>query len=334
MLSVICPIYNEEYFIDKCIGSILKQDYPNENMEFLLVDGRSTDRTCAIVKEYSEKYSFIRLLDNPNKTVPYAMNIGIREAKGDVIVRIDGHCEYPINYLSELESKLYELNADNVGGVWSTRPAADTIICRAIAIASSHPFGVGASKHKIGVKEIIETDTVPFGCYRRDVFDRIGFFDEELTRNQDDEFNARLINHGGKIYLIPSIVINYTARNTLKKMCKMYYQYGLFKPLVNKKLGAPATIRQFFPGLFLLGIIVGGILSCLSSYFLITYLLILALYLLLGISFSIKEILKHKRNIIVFPVVFFLIHMSYGSGYLKGIYKIIAKQSFSVKTSR
>lgn len=336
MLTVICPIYNEEHFIDKCICSIVDQDYPKEKLEFLLIDGRSTDRTCAIIETYLHTYSFIRLLDNPYKTVPYAMNIGIKEAKGDVIVRIDGHCEYPANYLSELEQKLCELKADNVGGVWNTRPASDTTVCCAIAIASSHPFGVGASKHKIGVKEITEVDTVPFGCYRRDVFDRIGFFDEELTRNQDDEFNARLINYGGKIYLIPSLVINYVARNTLAKMCRMYYQYGLFKPLVNKKLGAPATLRQFFPALFLSGIIMGGILSCLSIFLCLVYLGVLTLYLLLALLFSAKEASKNKNTklILVLPATFFLVHMSYGYGYLKGVCKIVTRQSFSVNTNR
>lgn len=336
MLSIICPIYNEERFIDKCIHSILKQEYPKDNLEFLLVDGGSTDKTYMIVKNYIEKYPFIRLLENPNKTVPFAMNIGIREAKGDVIVRIDGHCEYPVNYLSELENKLYELKADNVGGVWNTKPAADTSMCRAISVASSHPFGVGTSRHKIGVKKIIETDTVPFGCYRRDVFNRIGLFDEELTRNQDDEFNARLINHGGKIYLIPSLVINYTARDNLTKMCKMYYQYGLYKPLVNKKLGAPATIRQFFPLLFLLGIVVGGIMSFFCFYILTIYIFVLAFYLILSMLFSIKESLRYKdgRLSLVLPITFFLVHMSYGLGYLRGVCKIILKQSFSVNTNR
>lgn len=336
MLSVICPIYNEERFIDKCICSILEQDYPKEELEFLLVDGRSTDKTCVIVETYIRTYCFIRLLDNPYKTVPYAMNIGIKEARGDVIVRIDGHCEYPTNYLSELEQQLHELNADNVGGVWNTRPAADTAVCCAIAIASSHPFGVGASMHKVGAKEIMKVDTVPFGCYRRDVFDRIGLFDEELTRNQDDEFNARLINQGGKIYLIPSLVINYTARNTLAKMCKMYYQYGLFKPLVNKKLGAPATIRQFFPALFLSGIILGGIVSSFSFSICLAYFLVLAFYLLLAVSFSAKEASKNKYTILILilPATFFLVHISYGWGYLKGICKIITRQSFSVNTNR
>ena len=151
------------------------------------------------------------------------------------------------------------MNADNVGGVWNTQPAKNTVICQAIAQASSHPFGVGGSMHKIGSSKIIETDTVPFGCYKREVFEKTGLFDTDLVRNQDDEFNGRLLKLGGKIFLIPQVIINYTARDTIYKMCKMYYQYGLYKPLVSKKLGAPATIRQFFPIAFLLWLVLGGI---------------------------------------------------------------------------
>ena len=246
-VTIICPVYNEERYISTCIESIIAQDYLKEAMEVLFVDGRSKDNTAEIIKAYSRRAPYIRLLDNEHHTVPYALNKGIRKSDGDVVIRIDGHCTYPSDYVSTLVRYLYSLEADNVGAVWNTVPARDTAICHAIAIASSHPFGVGNSRHKIGASDIMLADTVPFGCYRRDVFDRIGLFDTDLTRNQDDELNARLTNHGGKIYLIPQLVINYTARDTIGKMSRMYYQYGLYKPLVNKKLGSPASMRQFFP---------------------------------------------------------------------------------------
>lgn len=336
MLSVICPIYNEERFIDRCIRSILEQDYPKDRLEFLLVDGRSTDNTREKVAAYARKYPFIRLLDNPHRTVPYAMNIGILASKGEVIVRIDGHCTYPTDYLSELERQLYALGADNVGGLWNTLPAKPTTVCRAIAIASSHPFGVGGSKHKIGATKIIPTDTVPFGCYRREVFDQIGLFDEELTRNQDDELNGRLIRNGGRIYLIPTLVIDYTARNSLKKMCRMYYQYGLFKPLVNKKLGAPATIRQFFPVLFLTGLVAGAVLSFLHPVLATIYFTVLALYLLMALAFSFRAARKQRDRglLVVLPAVFFLVHASYGWGYLVGICKLLFRCPFTVESNR
>lgn len=336
LVSIICPIYQEEKYIEKCISTILEQDYPIELLEVLFVDGMSLDRTREIVYRYSSKYQFIKLLDNPYRVVPHAMNIGYRASKGDVIIRIDGHCEYPSNYVSTLVKYLFKLNADNVGALWNTMPANDTAICQSIAIASSHPFGVGASKHKIGTDKIIETDTVPFGCYKREVFERIGLFDEDLIRNQDDEFNARLINAGGKIYLIPHLIIDYIARDKFSKMCKMYFQYGLFKPLVNKKLGSPATVRQFFPLLFLLGIIIGGLLSLFSVSIAMLYFGIISLYILLTITISTTNAFKHKQPLLIFllPITFFMIHMSYGYGYLVGLFKILTKQPFVVKSNR
>jgi glycosyltransferase involved in cell wall biosynthesis len=336
LVSIICPTYNEEKFITSCLNSMLEQNFPKENLEILVVDGRSTDRTREIVAQYTAQYSFIHLLDNPYKVVPHALNIGIRNSIGNVIIRIDAHCSYPHYYISTLIKYLFELNADNVGGVWNTIPAKNTSRCRAIAIASSHKFGVGGSMHKVGSKNITQTDTVPFGCYRRDVFDRIGYFDEELTRNQDDEFNARLINHGGKIFLIPDLVIEYVARDSLRKMSSMYYQYGLFKPLVNKKLGKPATIRQFFPALFLCGLVIGAILSCYSKIIMLFYLSVCAIYWIIGFIIGMKKAMFYKDIKIGYylPITFFIIHISYGWGYITGIYKIITKTKFQAQVNR
>ena len=335
-VSVVCPVYNEEKFIANCINSIIRQDYPKEYMEVFLVDGMSSDLTRSIIMDYVNRYSFIHLLDNPDKIVPPALNIGIRKAKGDVLIRIDGHCTYPVNYISVLVRNLYELGADNVGAVWNTLPAKNTSLCKAIAVGVSHKFGIGNSLHKVGVKDITETDTVPFGCFRKDIFDRIGEFDEELIRNQDDEFNARIIKNGGKIYLIPDLVIDYYARDSIYKVSKMFYQYGLFKPLVNKKLGFPATLRQFFPLLFVVGLILGGLLSLFLLSVRYIYVVVLLLYLLISLSFSLIESLKHKdwRLLFFLPWIFFVIHISYGWGYLHGIYKILKRESFCVHSNR
>lgn len=333
MISVICPIYNEEKYISECINSILLQDYPKNDMEVLLVDGMSTDRTREIVLSYCVKYPFIHLLDNPQKIVPYAMNIGIHAAKGDIVIRLDAHAIYPDNYFSELVTKLHELNADNVGAVCRTLPADDSPKCRAIAAALSSSFGMGNSYFRIGAKDIMQVDTVPFGCYRKEVFDKIGLYDTDLIRNQDDELNARLIKHGGKIYLLPYLIVDYFARNTIKKTGKMFYQYGLYKPLVNKKLGSPATLRQFFPVAFVLGLIFGLILSIFSKYILIAYLAIVTMYFLLALIFSVKS---YSSILQVFCQIatYFTVHINYGCGYLVGIYKILTKTNFQAKVNR
>ena len=177
---------------------------------------------------------------------------------------------------------------------------------------------------------------MPFGCFHRDLFDRIGMFDPELTRNQDDEFNGRIIKNGGKIYLIPDIVIEYAARDTIAKTRRMYWQYGLFKPLVNRKLGTPATVRQFFPLLFCIGIVLGALLSFVSPIIAYIYLAVMALYFALGFMFGIKTALRKKRFALAFymPYIFLNLHLSYGFGYIKGLYKVLTNKKMTVNVNR
>ena len=322
MVTVIIPCRNEESFIENTLDSIIKSDYPLDDLEILIVDGRSDDKTREIVKKFENKYSQIRLIDNPEQTVPYAMNYGIKEAKGNVIVRLDAHSIYPSNYISKLVYWLEKLDADNVGGVWDTMPANDSLEAKTVAYSTSHSFGIGNAQYRISEKdEPYEVDTVPFGCYKREVFEKIGDFDTDLTRNQDDELNARLIQDGGKIFLIPDLKIKYFARENFAKMFKMFYQYGYFKPLVNLKLNTPATIRQFVPPLFVLFIVFGTILSFFSPMFLGLFIFGMGFYFTINALVSYK-ISKEKKELKLFPYLvksFFMIHFSYGIGYLKGI---------------
>lgn len=333
MITVICPIYNEEKYISDCIKSILSQDYPKDSLEILFVDGMSNDKTRGVVEGYIKEYPFIHLIDNPERIVPYAMNRGIEVANGDIIIRLDAHAIYPQNYFSYLVDNLNKLGADNVGAVCRTLPANDSVKCKAIAAALSSSFGMGNSYFRIGAKDIMQVDTVPFGCYKKEVFDRIGLYDNDLVRNQDDELNARLIKNGGKIYLLPDLVIDYFARDSIKKTGKMFYQYGLYKPLVNKKLGAPATIRQFFPVFFVLGLILGLPLSLIFKPLWYLYIGVVLFYLLLSFVFA----LKSSRNLlqIFYQIITcFVIHFNYGWGYLTGLYKILFNKSFNVKVNR
>lgn len=329
-VSIICPIYNEERFIEECLWSILAQDLPSQQWELLLVDGMSTDQTRALVQPYLDRYDNIRLLENPHRTAPYAMNIGIRAAKGEYICRIDAHSAFPTHYVSTLLRYTKELpDASNVGGVCETLPANDSLKAKAIAIACSHPLGVGNSTFRTAtVEQPIQADTVPFGFWRKSLFDEVGLFDEEMTRNQDDEFNARIIQHGGKIYLVPGISTTYYARDTIAKTWKMFYQYGLFKPLVNKKVKYPATIRQFIPLAFVLGIILGLPLACLNAVFAWMYIAALALYLMLTCGIAVR----YKNQYL--PIVFACIHFSYGWGYIRGILKLLTNHSFNVQYNR
>ncbi len=333
MLSVICPIYNEEKYIARCIESVMQQDYPKDDLEVLFVDGMSKDRTREIIASYLPQCPYLRVLDNPQQIVPPAMNIGIREAKGDIIIRLDAHAFFPVNYFSELVKNLVELKADNVGGVCRTLPVNDTVVCKSVANVLSSSFGMGNSHFRVGAKEVMEVDTVPFGCFHRDLFERIGYFDEELIRNQDDEFNGRIIKNGGKIFLLPQLVIDYFARDTIGKVYKMFYQYGLFKPLVNKKLGSPATIRQFFPLVFVLGLIVGPFFGFISPWFLVAYAGVILAYFGIATMFSLRDT-KNLKQILIQDWTYFVVHFAYGWGYINGLWKLLTHKSFVAKANR
>lgn len=333
MLSVIVPIYNEEKYIAKCLDSILEQDYPKEEMELLLVDGMSNDATRDIVREYTNRNPHIRMIDNPKRNTPCAMNLGIKEANGDIIIRLDAHVLFPSNYFSELVNHLHSLDADNVGAVCRTLPANDSIIAQSIAAVLSSKFGMGNSYFRVGTPDIRSVDTVPFGCFKREIFDKIGLFDEELIRNQDDELNGRIIKNGGKIYLLPYLYVDYFARDTISKTFRMFYQYGLFKPLVNKKLGTPTTVRQFFPLVFVLGIILGPFAGLIHTGAFYCYFVILLLYAILSLIFSFKA----SHNIIRIVTqcwVFFVVHFAYGWGYIVGIFKVLTSKKITSTSNR
>ena len=338
ILSVICPVYNEQKYINNCIESILTQDFPLEHLEVLFIDGMSSDNTREIINSFARKFNFVKLLDNPDNIVPHALNIGIKASVGDIIIRIDAHCDYPNNYFSSMIYYLNNLKADNVGGSIITKPANSSTIAKAIAIALSHPFGVGDSFFRIGCKKIKAVDTVPFGCFRRTLFDRIGFFDIDLVRNQDDEFNARIIKNGGRIFLIPNIEINYYSREQVSKVRQMFYQYGLFKPLVNRKIGAAATLRQFIPMLFIFGTIISAFIGMFIKPSLIIGFSLVIFYIILSLSFSTIEAIRQKKiqHLYLLPYVFLILHISYGWGYIIGVIRflVLRKNGPSVSDNR
>jgi glycosyltransferase involved in cell wall biosynthesis len=324
-VSVIIPCRNEEAHIQSMLQSLLEQELKDLELEILVADGMSTDRTAAIVSEMAAAHDNIRLIENPDQVVPHGLNKAINASSGDIIVRMDAHSEYPKNYVQRLVDVLVFEGADNVGGVWDTQPGADTNMARSIVVASSSRFAIGNAQYRYENEGIIEVDTVPFGCYVRTVFDRIGLFDEDMVRNQDDELNARLINAGGKILLITDLKIKYHARPTLRKLSKMFYQYGLFKPLVAKKVGKPATWRQFFPALFVLGNLVGIALGFLNPFFWVIVIIVNLLHLFIGKMVGLSNYKESKSISTIWqvPWIIYCIHWSYGWGYLMGIWRFI-----------
>jgi len=306
-VSIIIPCRNEEKYIGKCLDSILGQDYPKESLEILVVDGMSEDKTREIIKEYSEKYSFIKFLENPNKFTSFALNIGIKNAQGEVILRMDAHAGYEKYYISKCVKYLRESGADNVGGVMKTLPSKNTVWAQAIAISLSHPFGVGGSQFRKGTDKPKWVDTVFGGCYKREVFDKIGLFNENLIRSQDMEFNLRLKKAGGKILLHPEIVSYYYPKSNLKDFFVHNIKDGIWAIYPLKFVKIPLRLRHYIPLIFILTLPLG-----------------IWPYILLSLFFSAKIAFRKKdvRLFFVMLLVFGARHIGYGLGSAWGIIKL------------
>lgn len=323
-ISVIIPVYNEENYIHRCVQSMLAQDHPRNAMEWFFVDGMSTDATRKILAGYQAEYPLlIRLLDNPQRAVPHAMNTAIPLAQGRYIIRLDAHAEYAPDYLSKCIEVLEETGADNAGGVMQTR--ARTKTGRAIAKMLSSPFGVGDSRFRTNGADGY-ADTVPFGAFRREVFDRVGLYDERLRRNQDSELNHRILRSGGRIYLSSKIRLTYYCRETVREIAKMGDLNG--SSVVTTWALCPGSMRprHFIPCLFTLSLL-GMPLACLLwQGFRVLFGLELGAYLLLDILFSARaagSLSEFARLMYLFPAF----HIAYGWGSVRSILALLLKKT-------
>lgn len=318
-VSVIVPIRNEEKYIEKCIESIIGQSYPKDRMEVLLVDGISKDNTRKIIERYVGRYRSIRLLDNPEKNVPAALNIGIKASKGDVVVRLDAHAYYDRDYISKCVDTLDKVDAYNVGGPIQTLPGDNTIKAKAIALATSHPFGVGNSQFRTS-SDAKYVDTVPFGAFRRAIFDKVGLFNERLLRNQDIELNSRIRRSGGKIFLNPEIKSYYFNRSTLKALWQQNFKNGMWNIFTSAVSQRSLSLRHFIPFIFIVSLAASLILSLIHPAGVLLFSLVAGSYLLANIFFSFKIGLKKGPETIPFlPLVFSTLHFSYGLGSIFGV---------------
>lgn len=318
IVSVIIPVYNEEKYIEKCILSLLNQDYPQKHMEWIFVDGCSTDRTREIIQKFSEKLpNLIMLCNNPSKTVPYAMNIGIDYSCGKYIVRLDAHSEYSNEYISKCVYYLDTTDADNVGGVAETKSSG--FVGNAIAFMLSSKFGVGNSQFRTNGKSGY-VDTVPFGAFRKEVFQKYGLYDERLTRNQDNEMNFRIRKNGGKIYMADDIKLSYYCRDSINGIVNMAVKNGMWNVITMKLCPGSMSLRHFIPFIFLLSLIIIPLLMILSYFFVWIFISEIGLYISLSFIFSVKQSTEIKYiplMLILFPIF----HISYGFGSLIGLIK-------------
>jgi len=330
LISIIIPCRNEEKYIGKCLDSIIKQDYPKERLEVLVVDGMSEDKTREIIKEYQKNYSFIKLLDNPYKVTPKAMNIGIKNSRGEIIILVCAHSildkeffKWNVHFLNKIK------DTDAIGGQLKAISEDKGIVSKSIAFITDSVFGSGGRRYRTRTKEGFVRDTLPHCAYRRRVFEKIGYMDEELLRGQDAEFNYRLLRKGGKLYFSPKIKSYAYTRSSFPKLWKQQFQYGYFKVKITKKIGHRLILKQHLPALFVLSLILTGVLGIFFRLFFYLFLLIIGLYFLLDIVFSLQISFKHGLKYF-FPclISFFLFHFSYGLGFLNGIidFKIFKKK--------
>lgn len=317
LVSVILPVRNEAAFIARNLEAVFNQDYPQECLEVIVADGMSTDGTQEIIKSLQGRHANLRLIENPGKIVATGMNAALSIARGGIIVRVDGHTIVSHNYIRECVSTIGRSGADNVGGRMDA--VGEGRFGQAVARATSSPFGVGGARFHYSDREEW-VDTVYMGAWRRDVFARIGLFDEELVRNQDDEFNYRLLSNGGRILLNPEIKSLYYNRNTVRKLWRQYFQYGFWKVRVMQKHSREMRARQFVPPTFVIALL----LSLLTAPFLTagrwTFILVAGSYLISNIGAALITAAKGGWHLLpLLPVTFAILHLAYGFGFCAGL---------------
>lgn len=324
VITIVIPCRNEERYIEACLGDVLAfERLESGDYEVLVLDGCSTDRTPGIVAEIARSDPRVRLVRNPGRIAPTALNIGIREARGQWIMRLDAHARYPRDYLRKCHETAVATGADNVGGIRKTDQGG-TLWTLAMAVMISHPFAAGNAVYRTGTRMTgpREVDTVFGGFFRRDVFKRIGLFDERLVRAQDREFNARLRREGGRIVLNPEIVCTYFPRTSLVTYLQWTYRGALWAVRAQRISGTRLlSWRNFVPAGFvafqLAGVCAVGAMpaasACLAAG--------IAVYILAALTASVHAAAGHRRPLLalLLPPLFYVTHMAYGLGFIQGI---------------
>jgi glycosyltransferase involved in cell wall biosynthesis len=318
LVSVIMPVRNEGAAIQRSLDSVLAQDYPKEHLEVLVADGMSDDGTRDLLSGYAERDARIRIIDNPARIMVTGFNAGLDVSRGEVVIMLGGHSEIAPDYVGNCVRYLQQDLADCVGGPIET--IANSAMGSAIALAMSTPFGIGGVAFRVGTETEGYVDTVAFGAYTRKIITQGGRLDEELVRNQDDEYNYRLRKLGARILLSPAIRSRYYSRSTLGALWSQYFQYGLWKVRVMQKHPRQMRPRQFAPPLFVAACLLSLGLSLFSPLGLWLCALVFGSYLLANLCCSFLAVRKGSWKLLpLLPVIFATLHFSYGSGFLLGL---------------
>jgi cellulose synthase/poly-beta-1,6-N-acetylglucosamine synthase-like glycosyltransferase len=312
------PVRNEASFIERSLSAVLRQTYPANLMEIIIADGMSSDETREIIERLGRGTEIpVFIVDNPKEIAPTGLNRAFESARGDFIVRVDGHCEIAEDYVETCVEILTSGRADGVGGPIET--IGDSLRANAIATAMGSTFGVGGSAFRTINDRELYTDTVAFPGYTRAILEKAGPFNEELVRNQDDEYNFRIRELGGRIMLSPKIRSRYYSRSTFRRLWRQYYEYGYWKVRVMQLHPRQMSIRQFVPAVFVLTLIVTGLLAIFTTYGIIGLLIVVASYLAANLGGAIVAARAKLKLIPLISVSFAILHFSYGLGFLVGL---------------
>jgi succinoglycan biosynthesis protein ExoA len=319
-ISIILPVRNEAGFIERSLSAVLRQDYPPDRYEVIVADGMSTDGTREAIKSLQAEHPALRLIDNPGRIVPTGLNAAIAQARGEMLVRVDGHCEVAPDYARRCVEHLLNDGVEAVGGPLDT--VGGTYVARVIAAAMSSTFGVGDSAFRTVSDQTMLTDTVAFPAYTRAAVESAGHFDEELVRNQDDEYNYRLRRLGARILLAADVSSKYYSRGSLRSLWRQYFQYGYWKVRVMQKHPRQMRPRQFVPVAFVLALLASLALLPFSFAGAWPLLLVAGPYL---VANSIASVLVARRTswrlLPLLPLAFAILHLSFGLGFLVGLIK-------------
>jgi glycosyltransferase involved in cell wall biosynthesis len=317
-VSIIIPCYNEQATIRQLLEAIYQQTYSRAETEVVIADGLSEDETRDEIKSFQHEHTDldVRVVENKARTIPSAVNCGILASRGEIIVRVDAHSRPYPDYVERCVAALESNLGDNVGGVWEIKPGGESWLARSIAYAAAHPLGVGDAGYRIGARAS-EVDTVPFGAFRRELIDEIGLFDETLLSNEDYEFNTRIRQAGGRVWLDPEIVTVYYARSTLRELARQYWRYGYWKFRMLRRYPDTLRWRQALPPLFVASLIGLGLFSwvSLARWILALECIIYGTVLLLAGLFSALR----QRKIYLFiglPLSIATMHLAWGGGFL------------------
>jgi glycosyltransferase involved in cell wall biosynthesis len=320
-VSILLPVLNEARFLEACLHSIEEQDYPADRREVLILDGGSTDGTQDLARAFAAAHAGYRLVNNPGRTQVKAFNLGVKQSRGEIVVRMDAHAEYRPTYVRRCVETLRSTGAANVGGMWDTRPGSDSWMAKAIAVIGTQRFGIGGARFRVG-GQAGPTDTVPFGAFRRDLFDKVGLLDERLARGEDNEFNARIRRHGLTVYFDPAIGATYYGRRTFGGFMKQLAGNGFYHMLTLKVNPRGCSLRHFVPLAFVLLLVACGVAGLFWTPAWWIGASVLGLYLAADLAASFLASRKYGWWLLaVLPWLFFCAHVCYGVSTLAGIFR-------------